>query len=288
MDYTRLVDKSLLYIEEHLQDDMKLEDISDVANLSLFHFHRIFSSATDYTLKDYIRKRRLSCASRELVFNHDSLQDIARKYQFQSLEAFIRAFKKEFNKTPGTVRKEQAVTTAVKALNLSDIRLVLKQKKEEIIMEPKILELDEMDVIGIKCTTTMKENTIPQLWDRYNKIHDTIPNKVDSPCLGICVYIDMDKCTEDTYFDYIAATCVSSFDNIPEGMMSYTIPKGKFACFTHKGSLDTLDKTYNYIFGVWANETECEIDQRDQIELYDDRFKWGQPESEFEILIPIK
>ncbi len=288
MDYSKQVERALIYIEDQMLEDISLEDIADVANLSCFHFHRIFTHSTGYSPMDYVRKRRLSCSSRDLVFNKTRLQEIARKYKFQSLEAYIRAFKKEFNTTPGQIRKEQNVVCSLKALKMTDIKLLMSKRKEDIIMEPKIIELPDMKLIGLKCTTTMKENSIPQLWEKYMQVYDAIPDKLDSPCFGICVYMDMDECKEDTPFDYIAAHCVSTFDNLPDNMISYTIPKGKYASFTHKGSLDTLDKTYSYIYGAWVNETEHEMDKRDQIELYDARFKYGQADSEMDILIPIK
>lgn len=288
MDYSRVIEKALSYIELNLIKAISLEDIADEAYLSCYHFHRIFTSHTGYSVKEYIRKRRLSCAGREVVFNTDKLKDIALKYQFETLESFIRAFKKEFGITPGLLRKQKGVFSEFKAINNNNIRINLKKRKEESIMEAKIIEMNEMKVMGLKCTTTMKENAIPQLWCDYMKIFDHIPNKIDGPCFGICMYMGTDECNEDSKFDYIAAHGVTTHDEVPEGMFAYTLPKAKYASFTHKGSLDTLDQTYSYIFGVWANEGKYTIDQKDTVELYDERFKFGEADSEMDILVPIK
>ncbi len=293
MDYTRLIDKVLVYIEANLCNRISLEDVADEVNLSCFHFHRIFSSFTGYTLKEYIRRRRLSNAGKEIIFTQTPLREIAGRYQFESFEAFIRAFRKEYQITPGSLRKSKEGISLFKALKQADIQVFLKQIKEDkgketCKMECKIIEMKEMKVAGLKCTSTMKENTIPALWGEYNKIYDAIPDKVEGPCMGICVYTDMDVCTEDTPFEYIACHEVTTFDHIPDSMQTYNVPKGRYACFTHKGSLDTLDKTYGYIFGVWAKETTYEMDKRDQIEIYDERFKYGQDDSEMDILVPIK
>nr|WP_242840192.1 effector binding domain-containing protein [Clostridium botulinum] len=39
----------------------------------------------------------------------------------------------------------------------------------------------------------------------------------------------------------------TSFDYIPEGMVAKVIPQGKYVVFTHKGSVEKLQETYEYI-----------------------------------------
>lgn len=59
--------------------------------------------------------------------------------------------------------------------------------------------------------------------------------------------------------------------------------------FTHKGSLNDILKTYQYIWGTWALLTDETIDNRDDFELYDERFTGKENDnSEVDIYIPIK
>lgn len=156
-------------------------------------------------------------------------------------------------------------------------------------MEPKIIEFAEKKVIGVKCTTTLKNNTIGELWEEYMRRFQEIPNKTEERlCIGICLPMECSECNEETPFDYIAASPVTSFDNVPEGMVTYTIPKGSYAAFIHKGPLENLRETYDYIFGEWLKSTDYIYENREQLELYDHRFKHGEQDSEFEILVPIK
>ncbi|UYO99245.1 helix-turn-helix transcriptional regulator [Oceanotoga sp. DSM 15011] len=71
----------------------------------MYHFHRIFNELTGETLKSYIRKRRLTEASKDLLNCNNSIIDIAFDYGFESQESFTRAFKKVFKVTPGKYRK---------------------------------------------------------------------------------------------------------------------------------------------------------------------------------------
>ena len=285
MDYKDLVKNAVVYMEENICNDICLEDISDCVNLSFFHFHRIFSAYSGYSLKEYLRKRRLSESARSIIFTRLSLKEIARHYRFDTYEHFVRAFRKEFNISPGNLRKQNTRFAYFPPYS-EEIYLKIIQKKGNTQMDPIIMEKPEFKIVGLKCTTTMSENTIPRLWEDFNKRCCEVKNGQDL-WLGVCPYVEMDSFGDDVPFDYIAGRAVNNFESIPEGMMTWTVPASKYAIFTHKGSLDTLNETYKYIFCIWANKTEYKIAKADQIELYDERFKFGQADSEFDIYIPI-
>ena len=96
-DYNRALNSSVNFIEHNLKNRFEMEDVAERAGFSLFHFMRVFYSFTGYTLKGYIRERRLSESARELLESNRQVQELANEYGFESSETFIRAFKKEFN-----------------------------------------------------------------------------------------------------------------------------------------------------------------------------------------------
>ena len=112
MDRLARVQSTIDYIEVHLRDELPTEQIARVAGFSMWHFQKVFSSAVGDTLKDYVRKRRLTSALQELGSGDRRIIDIALDYQFESQEAFTRSFKSVFGKTPGECRKEgiQSIT----------------------------------------------------------------------------------------------------------------------------------------------------------------------------------
>jgi AraC family transcriptional regulator len=64
------------------------------------------------------------------------------------------------------------------------------------------------------------------------------------------------------------------------------IPAATYAVFTHRGSLDKLQDTYGMIFTDGLKGYE--MADVDEIEWYGKKFKYGQPDSEMDIYIPIK
>lgn len=287
MENKKLIQKCIDILETRLTSNVCFEKVAETIGLSRFHFHRVFVKHTGYTPKQYLRKRRLSKAASELCHTFFCIPEIAKKYQFCSQESFTRAIKKEFGITPGKIRKTKHPFAYTYRLFLFGYNNVLKGAT----MKPQIITMEPKKVVGMEVSTTMKENKIPQLWTdfmpRFNEI-----KPVENAAYGVCYPCDCtEKCEEmgeDSEFKYLACAEVENFDNIPEKMKTYTIPGGKYAIFTHKGSLDTLGDTYDSIFGKWMGENNLEYENRGSFELYDDRFKYGEDESIMEIFVPVK
>ena len=102
------------------------------------------------------------------------------------------------------------------------------------------------------------------------------------------VPVEIKDFNEEVPFDYIAGLIVENLDNVPEGMITYEIPAQKYAVITHKGTLDTLQKTYNYLYTEWPQKSGMEFSGGAEFELYDERFMFGSNESEMDIYRPVK
>ncbi|MDD2331234.1 MAG: AraC family transcriptional regulator [Candidatus Cloacimonetes bacterium] len=276
------VQSALDYIEAHLKDNISLEDISDEANYSPWHFHRLFFRITGYSVGEYLRKRRLTEACKELVFTMRSIACIAKDYKFESQASFTRSFKNTFQSTPGAIRRSLGPVISFPPLHFHNFN-----HKGETMITPRFEKKAAFKVIGMQCTSTMNNNTIPQLWEKFNPNASLIPNAVSMCCLGICYSDSSVTPSNNTPFYYLACREVSSITEIPEGMMSKELPAAEYAVFEHIGSLDTLDKTYKAIYDEWLADSGFKQTKDYDFELYDCRFSFGDPKSIMEIWIPI-
>ncbi len=107
MTWLKTINKATTYIEENLLSDLKLEDIAKECNVSYHYFSKTFTLITGYTLKEYIRNRRITLASYEIINSNKRIIDIAFKYCYGSNESFSRAFKKIHGINPSEVRKNE-------------------------------------------------------------------------------------------------------------------------------------------------------------------------------------
>ena len=105
MNYYERIQKSIDYIESKLEENIEIEKAAQEAFMSCSSYYRIFFALTGYSVKEYIRHRRISCAVKDIMETDDSILDIALKYGFESNEAFTRAFKRITGYPPSAFRK---------------------------------------------------------------------------------------------------------------------------------------------------------------------------------------
>ncbi|MBN2368424.1 AraC family transcriptional regulator [Candidatus Woesearchaeota archaeon] len=151
-------------------------------------------------------------------------------------------------------------------------------------MEPKIVEKQGFDIVGMEVHTTMKNGKqaedCPKVWIDFMKRINDVSNKTPGVCYGVCVM------TNKVDFDYIA--CVESDDKPPEGMVKKAIPKSKYAVFTHKGHVSNIGKTWDYAYKEWLPRSNFKYNNEGlDFEYYDDRYT-DDEKNENDIYIPIK
>lgn len=163
-----------------------------------------------------------------------------------------------------------------------------QQQMKVPILEPEIKEIDEFYLIGMRYSGEDMQQGIPALWVKFSQRMGEIPGVIDSvSAYGVSVMPEEATGPED--FEYTAAMKVSSLDEIPEGMVGVTIPTGRYAIFTHEGSMEKLQQTYGFIYGVWAKSGDYTIRDAPEFEVYGPEFNaQGGDDSKFKIYVPIE
>lgn len=92
-------------LKEYRSEALTLHALAHKLGYSEFYTTRKFKEITGMQLRDYLRKRKLAFALKEVRDSGRSLLDIALDYGFSSGEAFARAFKRSYGVTPSEFRK---------------------------------------------------------------------------------------------------------------------------------------------------------------------------------------
>lgn len=100
--------RALALVERGLRDGLDVAAMAEAACYSLFHFVRVFTELTGHGPYDYLMRRRVAEAAREVVSGTAPILDIALEYRFESPEGFSRAFRRCFGLTPSEARKAGA------------------------------------------------------------------------------------------------------------------------------------------------------------------------------------
>lgn len=101
---------ALEIVEQRLCEPMNAADLAKDCFVSYSGLQKLFAYAFGCSVSEYITKRRLSKASMELLSTEKNVTDIALDYQYNSLEAFSRAFRRFWGITPSEFRKNRRFT----------------------------------------------------------------------------------------------------------------------------------------------------------------------------------
>ena len=101
----QIVDEIDSSIRAHNDAALTLSALSRRLGYSEYHMSRKFREIAGMPLRDYLRRRRLAFALKEVRDSEKSFLEIALDYGFSSHEAFTRAFKSTYGLTPGEYRE---------------------------------------------------------------------------------------------------------------------------------------------------------------------------------------
>lgn len=299
MNYFQRLQTAIDFIENNLAEDITLAEVANKANCSLYHFHRLFQVLVGNSVKEYIRKRRLTLAAKQLVQTKESVIDIAFDSRYGAPESFSRAFKKMYGLAPLQYRKWGVFMPLNEKADL--MKIYQEELKKGITMQPVIKEKNEFYVVGIELITEHGscQQDVPKFWRSFSR-KDTLLKlsnlKNSSEIFGICAGSCQGRCGDPDFpmasqcgagFGYLICSEVEKLDDIPDGFVSRTIPKAKYAVFTIEGGFPKIQKGMESIYKNWLSNTSYELANSPNFERYNEDWT-GNNDSKMEIWIPIK
>ena len=294
MKYDDSIQRSVDYIDGHLMEPLDLEEIARQSGYSLSHFYKVFPAITGFSIKEFVRNKRLAAAARRLVFTRQRVLDIALDCGFESQEVFTRAFSTLYGLTPGKFRRQRK--SSIEAFEQRDASA--QQELEsgrrpdfEIPVQAEVIHRGWMHLVGMEITTSVAENietlNIPHFWrhtfaPRVREIQNrvtlntSIAYEITDPVTGALLHM----------------ACVEVSDpQPPSGMVARSLEPCFYAAFTPRRMLDPYEYAalVRYAFGEWFPMSGCVIRADYSLDLYiHNRKRDGKSfEEQLTVLIPI-
>lgn len=156
-------------------------------------------------------------------------------------------------------------------------------------MRPRIETLSEKKLVGKRITMSLADNTTGELWKSFMMRREEIPNSLTTEMISMQVYkpshfTDFKPTNE---FEKWATVEVADFDNVPNGMETFTLTGGLYAVFDHRGPSND-NSIFQFIFGTWLPNSTYHLDDRPHFEILGEKYKNNDPTSEEEIWVPIR
>lgn len=97
--------RAMDYIQNHLHENVRLQDIADYVKLERTYLSKLFHAETGMKISDYIIREKIHVAKNMLAYSEFTCTEIAEYLSFSSDSYFGKVFKGETNLTPTAYRK---------------------------------------------------------------------------------------------------------------------------------------------------------------------------------------
>ncbi len=102
----------LIYIDVHSHENINVEDLAQMCNMSYSYFAKLFHKQFGQSCKQYIEFIRLSRAENLILFTDMDLSTIATETGFSDCSHLIRCFRRRYEITPKQYRMKHKVLSA--------------------------------------------------------------------------------------------------------------------------------------------------------------------------------
>lgn len=312
-EYKSRINRVLDYIEKNLGKDFTLEELSEIANFSKFHFHRIFAVMVGETLFQFIQRIRLEKAASMMVGNPRlPLGQIAVDCGFSDQATFARAFKSNFKVSASQWRKEKLNLESNLSKTNSNtsqthrnsdqtpegtslyFRTINQTKTRRYNMKTPVVRVEELKpftVAYVRHIGPYKGD--PDLFEKlFNKLFmwagpRGLTHNPDTKV--IVIYHDNPEITSEDLLR--TSVCISVPDNttVDGEIGKMTVSGGKYALARCEVIETEFQEAWTWVCGEWLPSSGYQPDDAPCFEWYQGDHK-EHPEGKFvlDICVPVK
>jgi len=254
-NYHARMQRVLDYIDAHLDDELDLTTLSQVAAFSKFHFHRQFSATFGLSVHRYVQLARLKRASQALVRddNH-SITAIAMDAGYDAPDAFARAFRQRLAQSPSSFRMAPDWSSWLSAFGPLDNA---REKAMQIIFEQNDVTISSMPDIPVAMLAYHGDRT--QFRESAELFRNWCKAAGLSPETGRSSYMVFRSEREPARpEDYRVDLCIGTDRPIraeDAPVQAGVIPGGRCAVLRYPGNSNNLEPAALYLYRDWLPQS---------------------------------
>ena len=291
------IQKAIDYMEAHLEDGIRYEDVAAYVNMSPYEFHRTFSFIAGITVNSYIRNRRLSLAGQELLNSDVKVIDLAMKYGFDSADGFAKAFSRFHGVSPKYARGNGAQLALYNPLSIQVSLVGGKKIDYRIEKVPSRKFLAVAKTFPVEIINEEGNEDIAVFWEesRRSKLIEKLQlmrNAEDSRLFGLCEPL----AEHQTFFDYGIGIFLEENvreeelfakmdESLKEHIRLWTVEESTYVVFPCIGSDgDCISKTWEFFYKEFLPQSSYVSSEKTDFEIY---FENGSKNLFCELWIPV-
>ena len=252
-DYEKRMLRVLRYIHDNPAGDLSLDALAEVAAMSRFHWHRVFSAMMGETAAQAVRRIRLFRAACLLVQTDDTIAQVATKSGYPNVTSFTRAFSEKFKSSPAAFRQRGDL-----------VPLSSSTPGERFMFDIAISTAPARRIAAIAHTGPYYE-----IGRAYGEISAIFSAKEFWPHTKAMIAIfhdDVDSVPQEQLRSH--AGFIVDETPLPDGVKELRQDPCRVAVLQFKGPYAGLKAAYEYIYGQWLPNSGEEPADAPSYEIY--------------------
>lgn len=254
-NYAKRLARVTAYIYEHLDEDIDLTVLAEVAALSPWHWHRIYHALYGETVAATVRRLRLQRAAADLANTTLAIEDIARRAHYEAVPSFNRAFRAAYGLPPAQYRGQGGHAHFAGHSNDGGKAMF----PIEIVRLPA-LRLAAVGHVG----------PYIQIGQAFDQLFGTLAarGQITPDVRSIGVYLDDPSAVPEERLRAHAGIVIDDGLAMAAPLEPLTVQAGTYAVLRHKGPYADMRAAYDWLFGEWLVRTGHEADDAPAFEEY--------------------
>ena len=277
---------ALDYIEDHLQEGIDFKEIEKITGTSIYHFRRMFSYLAGMSLGEYIRNRKLSNATFDLLHGDMSVTETALKYGYESADGFSRAFREWAGFNPSEVKKAKNL----KAFPKLSFQLTIQGGMD---MDYRIVKKEAFKIVGVKKRVPVQFEGVNQeiaelaksITQEQKKTLRSFANIEPHQPVNASFNFDDGRMEEKGSLDHMIGVLTTKADDFA-GFDVVEVPALTWAIFSSEGEFPKIMQDLRgKIFAEWLPSSDYELVDAPEISFTGDLSDFNNVQSEIWIAV---
>jgi AraC family transcriptional regulator len=255
IDYQERLSRVVAFMHDHLDEEIDLNRLADVACLSPYHWHRIYHAMNGETIAATVRRLRLHRAAGFLANTTMPIDAIAERSGYGGVPAFTRAFAADYGMPPAQYRKEGAHAKFQAQLSAGS-----GDGFDVTIRDLPPLQLAAIDHVG---SYMQIDRAFEPLFGWF-----AARGLLSPATRSIGVYYDDPFSVAEDELRSRAGLVVQRDFRFQAPLIETNIPGGRHAVLRHKGPYATMRSAYQWFYGSWLAQSGEEVEDAPVFEEY--------------------
>jgi len=254
-NYQERLSRVTAYVYDHLDDELDLNKLADIACLSPYHWHRVYHATHGETIAATVKRLRLHRAAGYLAQTTMSVAEIARRSGYPNVASFNRIFSATYGMPPAQYRREGDHA---------------KFRASRPDAGPGGYEIVIREMPDLQAVAVDHSGSYMQVGKAFDTLYGWLGarNHLTPGLRSIGMYLDDPLAVAEDRLRSKACVVVGDQFPVEAPVVRADIVGGPYAVLRHVGPYASMKAAYQWLYGEWLVQSGKEAANAPALEEY--------------------